>query len=114
MAGKVEVQIGQLRSVGTALDTVATRIATLTAKAKAESAAYEGSWGSDDFGTQFSGGDNGYAKSEQNLVNVLDSKLAFGIVNDSVAEISTIEGLPRDWYSPFRYRERQADCGGGI
>lgn len=24
------------------------------------------------------------------------------IVNDSIAEIDKIQGLPRDWYAPFR------------
>ncbi|WP_378730821.1 hypothetical protein [Nocardia brasiliensis] len=28
----------------------------------------------------------------------------FGIVNDSLAEIGTIQGLPKDWYAPFRQR----------
>jgi hypothetical protein len=30
----------------------------------------------------------------------------FRLVNDDVGEIETIEGLPRDWYSPFRTRLR--------
>ncbi|MGW7024975.1 hypothetical protein ACWGGS_37290 [Streptomyces decoyicus] len=29
---------------------------------------------------------------------------AFGIVNDEFGEIDKIEGLPRDWYAPFRNR----------
>ncbi|APA96704.1 hypothetical protein NS506_02642 [Nocardia seriolae] len=29
---------------------------------------------------------------------------SFSVVNDSVAAISTIQGLPRDWYAPFRDR----------
>lgn len=76
MAGKVEVEIGQLRSVGSALDAVATRIAALKSKVDAEAAAYDGSWGSDDFGREFSGGDNGYKNSHKNLKEVLDSKVA--------------------------------------
>ncbi|MCP2320863.1 hypothetical protein APR12_006253 [Nocardia amikacinitolerans] len=27
---------------------------------------------------------------------------SFRIVNDSIAEIDKIQGLPRDWYAPFR------------
>ena len=29
---------------------------------------------------------------------------AFGIINDRFGIISEIEGLPRDWYAPFRSR----------
>ncbi|MDT0321423.1 hypothetical protein [Streptomyces millisiae] len=30
---------------------------------------------------------------------------AFGILNDQVAQIETIQGLPRGWYAPFRTRQ---------
>ncbi|MEV6066812.1 hypothetical protein AB0L82_09715 [Nocardia sp. NPDC052001] len=73
--GKVEVEIGQLRSVGGALEAVATRIEALKAKISGEAAAYDGAWGGDDFGTQFNGGDNGYKASRENLDAVLASKV---------------------------------------
>ncbi|MEV6335544.1 hypothetical protein AB0M12_12615 [Nocardia vinacea] len=31
--------------------------------------------------------------------------VCFRIVNDDIAEIGTIQGLPRDWYAPFRDRK---------
>ncbi|MET9106889.1 hypothetical protein [Streptomyces zhihengii] len=31
---------------------------------------------------------------------------SFRIVNDKIGEIEKIEGLPRDWYAPFRDRGR--------
>jgi hypothetical protein len=32
---------------------------------------------------------------------------SFRIVNDDVAEVLTIQGLPRDWYAPFRDRHHR-------
>ncbi|MGW5381458.1 hypothetical protein [Nocardia sp. NPDC003963] len=32
---------------------------------------------------------------------------SFAVVNDTVGEIREIQGLPRDWYAPFRDRGRE-------
>ncbi|APA97248.1 WXG100 family type VII secretion target [Nocardia seriolae] len=76
MTGKVEVEIQQLRTVGGSLDAVSARIDAIIAKVSSASTAYKGSWGSDEFGQSFSGGDNGYIKSDENLQTVLKSKVA--------------------------------------
>ncbi|WP_152646357.1 hypothetical protein [Streptacidiphilus albus] len=34
---------------------------------------------------------------------------SFRIVNDEIGPIETIEGLPRDWYAPFRSRRDSAE-----
>ncbi len=34
---------------------------------------------------------------------------SFRLVNDNLGAIETIEGLPRDWYAPFRSRPHQID-----
>ncbi|MFE6919614.1 hypothetical protein ACFVAV_01075 [Nocardia sp. NPDC057663] len=30
---------------------------------------------------------------------------SFGLVDDTIAELATIEGHPKDWYAPFRDRK---------
>ncbi len=37
-------------------------------------------------------------------VNYPATYMSFRIVNDELAEIDTIQGLPRNWYPPFRDR----------
>ncbi|MFH8768169.1 hypothetical protein [Streptomyces sp. NPDC017958] len=37
-------------------------------------------------------------------VNYPATYSSFRIVNDELAEIEAIQGLPRDWYPPFRDR----------
>lgn len=76
MTGKVQVEIAQLRTVGGELDGVASRISAVLSKVAAASTSYNGSWGDDDFGRGFAGGDNGYTKSDENLQTVLASKVA--------------------------------------
>ncbi|MFI9506335.1 type VII secretion target [Nocardia sp. NPDC052566] len=75
MADKVQVTSAELRGVADDLDEVARKVqAVLNTLAAARTAAW-GSWGADEFGGHFSGG-NGYIKSDENLDGAVGSKVA--------------------------------------
>lgn len=75
MTNTIQVQIAELRATGSELNDVADRLAAILATASSSSAAYWGTWGSDKFGTSFSGGEHGYIASDSNVKEVLKAKI---------------------------------------
>ncbi|WP_156959839.1 hypothetical protein [Nocardia sp. BMG51109] len=45
-------------------------------------------------------------ESAMSAVNYSPTFKCFGIINDDIAELAKIEGLPKEWYSPFRSRQQ--------
>ncbi|MCX4093042.1 WXG100 family type VII secretion target [Nocardia sp. alder85J] len=74
MTDRVRIETQHLRGVAGDLDGVADSIQAILSRLTAASSAHWGRWGDDDFGRQFSGGDNGYVKSDQNLQSVIGSR----------------------------------------
>ncbi|WP_194852927.1 WXG100 family type VII secretion target [Nocardia sp. SYP-A9097] len=73
MTNKVQVEVAGMRSTATDLDGVASALDTVKAALDTAVQAYNGCWGADEYGRQFTDGDGGYTKRQPVLETTITS-----------------------------------------
>ncbi|MEV0464115.1 hypothetical protein AB0I30_24320 [Nocardia tengchongensis] len=73
MTDKVRVEVAGMRSTAADLDSAASALDTIKAAFDAAVKAGDGSWGADQYGSQFTSGDGGYTKRQPILEDTLAS-----------------------------------------
>ncbi|WP_433592834.1 WXG100 family type VII secretion target [Nocardia sp. CA-145437] len=73
MTNKVRVEVAGMRSTANDLDSAASALDTVKAAFDAAVKAGDGSWGADQYGSEFTAGDGGYTKRQPILADTLVS-----------------------------------------